>query len=87
MSDLAGDDEDKEEEEEEERGVGRRRRRAWWEGGVCVFVVVFCVLGLCFVFWVCVHGSVHVSVLVVFVLIILGSRSGSGFFFLNFLGM
>ena len=24
----------------------------------CVCVLVFCVLGLCFVFWVCVHGSV-----------------------------
>ena len=77
---MAGDDEDKEEEEEEERGVGRRRRRARWEGGVCVSVFVFCVLGLCFVFWVCVHGSVFG----VFVLIILGSGSG---FFLNFLGM
>ena len=24
----------------------------------CVCALVFCVLGLCFVFWVCVHGSV-----------------------------
>ena len=47
----------------------------------CDCVLVFCVLGLCFVFWVCVHGSVHGSVLVVFGLIILGFGSGSGFFF------
>ena len=37
----------------------------------CVCVLVFCVLGLCS--WIC--------VLVVFVLVILGSGSGSGFFF------
>ena len=49
---------------------------------ICVLVFVFlssvfCVLGLCS--WIC--------VLVVFVLVILGSGSGSRFFLKNFLGM
>ena len=45
---------------------------------ICVLVFVF----LSSVFWVCVLCS-WICVLVVFVLVILGS----GFFFLNFLGM
>ena len=32
----------------------------------CDCVLVFCVLGLCFVYWVCVHGSVHGSVFLLF---------------------
>ena len=59
-----------------------------WEGGVCVFVFVFCVLGLCFVFWVCVHGSVHGSVFLLFLFLsFLDLDLDLGFFFLNFLGM
>ena len=55
------------------------------EFGVCVLCSWICVLVFVFlssVFWVCVLCS-WIYVLVVFVLVILGS----GFFFLNFLGM
>ena len=44
----------------------------------CVCVLVFCVLGLCFVFWVCVHGSVHGSVFLLFLFL---SFLDLGFFF------